>query len=158
MDKGKKGEVTLKRNTLIVLLVAILLLLILVFLLFLNKKDIDTNLSDIEDKQVETASSSIKIPGYSSISISKDKKDVQIALINPSGNPCYFVYELVLKDNNETLYKSKLIPPGKMIKDVKLNRALSEGEYKASIKISTTSLSDNSPMNGANVETVLIVE
>ncbi len=158
MDNSKKGEVTLKRHTLIVLLVVILVLLALVFFLILDKKDVDTNVSNIEDKQVETQSSSIRIPGYSSIVIERDKEDVQIALINPSGNPCYFVYELILKDGEESLYKSKLIPPGKMIRDVKLNRPLKEGEYNASFRITTTSLSDNSPMNGANVETVLIVK
>ena len=158
MDSIKKGEVTLKRSTLIVLFMLILLLLILVSFFVLNKKDIDTNISDIEDIEVVNNSSSIKIPGYTSILIDKDKKDVEIALINPSGNPCYFVYELVLMDNEESLYKSKHIPPGKMIKDVRLNRALKEGEYKAFIRITTTSISDNSPMNGANLETVLVVK
>ena len=158
MDNRKKGEVTLKRGTLLTLILVILVLLCLVFFLFFNKKDIDSNISNIEDKQIENQSASIRIPGYSSISIPKDKEDVQIALINPSGNPCYFVYELVLMDNEESLYKSKHIPPGKMIKDVRLNRALKEGEYRASVRITTTSLSDNSPMNGANVETLLIVK
>jgi hypothetical protein len=37
-------------------------------------------------------------------------------------------------------------------------RALSAGQYEATIKISTTSLEDGSAMNGANVETVLIVK
>lgn len=157
MNSIKKGEVTLKRNTLIVLLVLILVLLVLVIFFVVNKKDIDTVI-DIEDIQVVNDSSSIKIPGYSSILIDKDKEDVQIPLINPSGNPCYFSYELVLMDTDELLYKSKLIPPGKMIKDVRLNRALKEGEYRAYFRILTTSISDNSPMNGANMETVLIVK
>ena len=158
MDSIKKDELTLKRSTLVVLLVLILLLLILVFFFVLNKKDIDTNISDIEDNEVVNNISSIKIPGYTSILIDKDKKDVEIALINPSGNPCYFEYELVLMENGESLYRSSFIPPGKMIKGVRLNRALKEGEYKAFIRITTTSISDNSPMNGANLETVLVVK
>ncbi len=156
MKSGKKGEVTLKRGTLLVLIVLILTLLILVVFLCL-KKDIDTNISDIVDKQEAKESNSIKIPGYSYVTIEKDSKDVQIALVNPDGNPCYFTYELILMDNNESLYKSKLIPPGKMISDIRLNRPLEKGEYKAFIRVTTTSLSDNSPMNGADLETVLIV-
>ena len=35
---------------------------------------------------------------------------------------------------------------------------LAEGEYDATIKISTYSLTDQSAMNGANVETVLIAK
>jgi hypothetical protein len=37
-------------------------------------------------------------------------------------------------------------------------RALEAGEYNAIIKITTTSIADGSAMNGANVESVLIVK
>ena len=39
-----------------------------------------------------------------------------------------------------------------------LSRALEKGEYPAVIKITTTSLTDGSAMNGADVETVLIAQ
>jgi hypothetical protein len=39
-----------------------------------------------------------------------------------------------------------------------MTKALSAGEYNATIKITTTSLEDGSAMNGANVETVLNVK
>ena len=42
--------------------------------------------------------------------------------------------------------------------DITLSRALPAGEYNATIRISTASLEDGSAMNGANVETVLIVQ
>jgi hypothetical protein len=64
----------------------------------------------------------------------------------------------VLKETGESLYKSKLVPPGKAITEITMARALSAGQYEATIKISTTSLEDGSAMNGANVETVLIVK
>ena len=38
----------------------------------------------------------IRIPGYPSITIEADKKDVQMNLMNPEGNPCYFTFEIVL--------------------------------------------------------------
>lgn len=79
-------------------------------------------------------------------------------LWNPDGNPCYFTFELVLKDSDEVLYSSKLVPPGDVISDVTLSRALDAGEYQATLRITTTSLEDGSAMNGANVETVLIVQ
>lgn len=109
-----------------------------------------------EDKSGE--SEGIKIPGYPSITIAKDSKNVTMALLNPEGNPCYFKFELVLKDTDETIYESKLVPPGQAITDVTLTKPLSEGEYNAVIKISTYSLADQSAMNGANVETVLIAK
>lgn len=109
-----------------------------------------------EDKGGE--SEGIKIPGYPSITIAKDSKNVTMALLNPEGNPCYFKFELVLKDTDETIYESKLVPPGQAITDVTLTKPLSQGEHDAVIKISTFSLTDQSAMNGANVETVLIAK
>lgn len=126
-----------------------------------NQLDIDPNANDWNGQQLEDkggASEGIKIPGYPSITIPKDTKDVTVALLNPEGNPCYFKFELVLKDTGETIYTSKLVPPGKAITNITLSRALAEGEYDATIKISTYSLTDQSAMNGANVETVLIAK
>ena len=100
----------------------------------------------------------IKIPGYPSITIAKDTEDVQMALMNPEGNPCYFKFELVLKDSGETIFESKYVKPGDCIYDVHLNKSLAEGEYPATIKISTISLDGETPLNGANVETVLIAK
>jgi hypothetical protein len=100
----------------------------------------------------------IKIPGYPSIALPKDKETVNVALVNPEGNPCYFTFEIVLKDTGESLYKSKLVPPGKAITEITMARALEAGEYNAIIKITTTSVADGSAMNGANVETLLIMK
>jgi hypothetical protein len=100
----------------------------------------------------------IKIPGYPSITIAKDKQDVQMALMNPEGNPCYFKFEIVLKDSGKTIFESKYVKPGDCIYDVHLNKPLAAGEYPATIKISTISLDSETPLNGANVETVLIAK
>lgn len=100
----------------------------------------------------------IKIPGYPSITIPADTTDVTVALLNPEGNPCYFTFELVLSDTDEVLYTSKMVPPGQMVSNITLSRALPAGEYNATIRITTASLEDGSAMNGANVETVLIVQ
>ena len=128
-----------------------------------GKLDIDENAGNwngqqLPDKTEDAPAVGIKIPGYPSITLPKDQKTVNVALLNPEGNPCYFTFELVLKDTGETLYQSKLVPPGKAITEITMSRALSAGEYNATIKITTTSLEDGSAMNGANVETVLIVK
>ena len=100
----------------------------------------------------------IRIPGYPSITIPADSTDIEMNLENPAGNPCYFTFELVLKDTGETLYTSKMVEPGKAITNVTLSHGLEAGEYPAVIKISTASLEDGSAMNGANVETTLIAQ
>ena len=125
--------------------------------------DIDPNAgawdgSALPDKTEDKPAVGIKIPGYPSITLPADQQEVSVALLNPEGNPCYFTFELALRDTDEVLYTSKLVPPGQAISSITLSRALSAGEYNAVIRISTTSLEDGSAMNGANVETVLIVQ
>jgi len=123
--------------------------------------DIDPNAGNWDGSKPEDkggASQGIKIPGYPSITIAADTQDVKMALLNPEDNPCYFKFEIVLKDTNETIFESKYVEPGKAITDVTLTQPLSEGEYPAIIKISTLSLDGKNPLNGANVETVLIAK
>jgi hypothetical protein len=112
----------------------------------------------VPDKSTEPPAVGIKIPGYPSITLPADRQTVNMALLNPEGNPCYFTFEIVLKESGESLYQSKLVPPGQAITEVTLSRSLSAGVYDATIRITTTSLTDGSPMNGANVETVLTVQ
>lgn len=176
MEK-QTGSVTLSKRTLIIIIAAVLLLIAGGITLGLNwnnwfgdktpvgqtdfTPDIDADAGEWtgekpEDKGGEATG--IKIPGYPSITLPADKKDVTVALLNPEGNPCYFTFKLVLKDSGETLYTSKLVPPGKAITNITLSKPLAKGEYNATIQISTASLTDGSAMNGANVETVLIVK
>lgn len=123
--------------------------------------DLDPNAGTWEGSKPEEkggASKGIKIPGYPSITIQADTENVRMALLNPEGNPCYFKFEIVLKENNKTIFESKYVEPGKAITDVELTEPLSEGEYPAVIKISTLSLDGKNPLNGANVETILIAK
>ncbi|MCC8120697.1 MAG: hypothetical protein LIO42_01630 [Oscillospiraceae bacterium] len=106
----------------------------------------------------ESVSTGIQIPGYPSITIPAGEETVSVALLNPEGNPCYFTFTLVLKDTQEVLYTSGMVAPGQAITSITMSRALEAGEYDAVIQITTASLEDGSAMNGANVETTLIVQ
>ena len=175
------SQIVISKKTLRLSLIVLLLLIVGVVTLALNWNnwfgdvpegpsssqtgdlDIDENAGDwngekLPDQTDNAPAAGIKIPGYPSITLPKDQRTVNVALLNPEGNPCYFTFELVLKDTGETLYKSKLVPPGQAITEITMSKALSAGEYNATIKITTTSLEDGSAMNGANVETVLIVK
>ncbi|MBR2309431.1 MAG: hypothetical protein IKA47_02715 [Oscillospiraceae bacterium] len=175
------AQIVISKKTLIIALIVLLLLIAGAVTLALNWNnwfgdvpdgpsssqtgdwDIDPGTDDwdgekLPDKTDDAPAAGIKIPGYPSITLPKDQKTVNVALLNPEGNPCYFTFEIVLKETGESLYKSKLVPPGKAITEITMARALSAGQYEATIKISTTSLEDGSAMNGANVETVLIVK
>lgn len=123
--------------------------------------DIDPNAGNWEGQTPEDKGGEavgIKIPGYPSITIQQDVTDVKMALLNPEGNPCYFKFTIVLKDTGEVIYESQYVPPGQSIEDVTLTRPLAEGEYDATIQITTIGLDQVTPLNGANVETVLVVK
>jgi len=97
----------------------------------------------------------IQIPGYDTVRLPSGTTDVKMILLNPEGNPCYFVFELII--NGESYYKSDLVEPSKCIEDLKLTKPLPKGTHTAILKISTYSLDESlSPMNGANVEFELI--
>lgn len=119
--------------------------------------DLDPDASTQEAEESDPPEG-IRIPGYPSITIPADTKDVTVNLMNPEGNPCYFTFTLVLKDTDETIYQSKMVEPGKAITQITLSKELSAGEYPAILKISTAALDDGRAMNGANVETVLNVQ
>ena len=176
------SQIVISKKAFIIILLALLLLIVGIVTLAVNWNswfgtepdtnpttsqnndfDIDENAGEwngqtLPDKTEDAPAVGIKIPGYPSITLPKDQETVNVAFLNPEGNPCYFTFELVLKDTGETLYKSKLVPPGQAITEITMSKALSAGEYNATIKITTTSLADGSAMNGANVETVLIVK
>lgn len=100
----------------------------------------------------------IAIPGYPEIYADAGQTAMDVVLGNPEGNPCYFVYQLVLKETDEVLYISQQIPPGQAVPSITLARALDAGEYEAVLKISTYHVETQAAMNGADVETVLVVE
>ncbi len=119
--------------------------------------DLDPN-AGVSSNQEEEKPEGIRIPGYPAITIDAGETEVTMNLMNPEGNPCYFTFELVLTESNETIYTSKMVEPGKAITNVTLSRPLEKGEHPAVIKIATSSLEDGSQMNGANVETILVAE
>lgn len=160
MDKKKK-----KTAIIILCLCVVLALGLAAYVMSRQQKDSDSVFqpdldpnAGIATSQDEDKPEGIRIPGYPAITIPAGETEVTMNLMNPEGNPCYFTFELVLTDTDETIYTSKMVEPGKSITNVTLSKALDAGEHPAMIKISTASLTDGSPMNGANVETVLIAE
>lgn len=171
MDNAKSQ----KKNKKKAVLIAIILLLIAAAGVFVflnwntwfgssnnpsNPFSIDPNAGDAVPTEAATGSASkgIKIPGYPSITIAKDSENVKMALMNPEDNPCYFKFEIIFNETGEKIFESQYVPPGKTISDVTLTKPLAQGEYPATIKISTVALDQTTPMNGADVDTVLIAK
>ena len=85
-------------------------------------------------------------------------ENITVSFTNPEGNPCYFKFQLVLKDTGEVLWTSKDVPPGQAITKMDISRPLEAGSYNAILRITTKSLDTYAPMNGANMEFKLIAK
>lgn len=122
--------------------------------------DIEPNIKDYQDIHAnagDVAAGNFSAPGYSEVSFPAGKETVQMVLPNPVGNPCYLRFSLVLTDTGEVLYSSKLIPPGKAVTEITLNRPLERGTYDMEIQIGALSLDKSTELNGVNMKTKLTV-
>ena len=94
----------------------------------------------------------VSVPGLGYVNAQAGETAVNINLYNPEGNPCYFRYEIVLKDTEETIWQSdELIAPGMQINQIELSHALETGTYPAVLKITILSLDEQAELNGSEV-------
>lgn len=110
-----------------------------------------------ETTSSENSSQGIKVPGYADIEIDSGITNFPITLLNPSGNPCYFKFTLLLDETGEELGTTDYVKPGEAIKGLELSSPLKQGEYTLDINIQTKSLDTQEAMNGASVQTKLKV-
>lgn len=140
----------------------LLLILLLGASIFVPKNDtvpsapwnpnIDNGIFNETTTEEINRSGSIKISGFTAWSIPKNQKeDLSIRLINPEGNPCYFVFEMILTETNETIYSSKMIPPGSQLTSIDLNRSLPSGTYPAKVIVHTYEPETGTPMNTGEI-------
>lgn len=99
---------------------------------------------------------SINIPGYEALTLKADSRLQKVYLPNPKENAAYFVMTLTLEDG-EMLWTGKALYPGEAFTQITLKRALKAGEYAAKLHYDCFSVSDNTPLNGAEVKLNLTV-
>lgn len=157
---------------LVIILVLLCLIVYLVFSITSNGQEkytasdstaqlaIDPNAGELITPEAEQQEPGVAIPGWGSMTIQAGVTEVQTSLQNPEANEgwYYLTFELRLKDTNEVIFTTGLIPPGQYCNQVTLTRALEKGEYAAIIHVQPYRISDQSPTNNADMETVLIVE
>lgn len=108
--------------------------------------------------QGETApKDGIQIPGYPTLSADSATGAINTVFQNPEGNRCYFELTLTRSDTGEELWRSAKFKPGTGIQNPVLTTTLPPGTYPAVLTYTTTSLKDQSPMNGAVINTQLVV-
>ena len=99
---------------------------------------------------------SIAIPGYEKLSFAAGKTAQAVNLKNPAENACAFVLTLTL-EGGETLWTGKALSPGEAFTRITLSKALDAGDYPATLHYDCFSVTDNSPLNGAEVKLTIEV-
>lgn len=116
---------------------------------------------DVEATPAPTAEPGVVISGWGTLTLPAGVTEVNTSLPNSIKNEglYYLTYELRLKDTEEVLFTTGLIPPGLYCNAVTLSRALEPGEYPAVLRVQPYRISDQTPTsNNADLETLLIVE
>lgn len=110
----------------------------------------------------------VAIPGWGSITLPAGVTEAATTLKNPAANEgwYYLTFEMRLptvdeetgEESYEVLFTTGLIPPGQYCNQVTLTRALEPGEYNVILHVQPYRMSDKTPTNNADTQTLLIVE
>jgi len=159
-----------KKGFIVIIIIAVIIILALVGFIIWNSNNGNSggNIKYVEDTgsglffeegQDETQERGIAMPGWETMTIPANTKDVTVDFYNPETNKGYYhlTFELKLK-NGETLYKSGLVKAGDHIRNITLSKGLERGTYDAVLHIQPYTADDKLTMkNSANVSFKLIV-
>ena len=109
-----------------------------------------------QDMKSADEDAGIQIPYYSDVYMEGGTDTIDMTLVNPKENDCYFTYTFILSDTGEEIYQSDLIGPGRALEQVKLNQEVPNGTYKLNIRVDTYTMEDQETLNNAIVATNLI--
>ena len=113
--------------------------------------------SPVNGETIEPDPDHIAFPAYRDLKIEAGTDVLHTALWNPKKNTCYFQFTIKERKNDTVLYKSKLVEPGKAIKEVKLPKAVEAGTQEVTILVDTYDLNDQEVrLNSAKLEVKLI--
>lgn len=125
------------------------------------KLEIDANAGALITPTPAPTEPGIAIPGWGSITLPAGVTEAAASLQNPEENEgwYYMTFELRLKDTDEVIFTTGLIPPGQYCNKVTLTHPLEKGEYAAVVHVQPYRMDENqTPTNNADMETTLIVQ
>lgn len=113
--------------------------------------------SPVNGEKIDPDPNHIAFPAYQDMKIEAGTDILHVALWNPKKNTCYFKFTITEKDSKKVLYESKLVAPGKAIKEVPLSEVIPVGSREVVVSVDTFDLEDEEvPLNSARVEVKLI--
>ena len=146
---------------------------ILVLIMFMS---VTGNIKDKAEKENENVNSdfqqyqdfgftneeddTLSIYGIKEIKIKEGSTEAELNYVNPEQNADkYFIkISITLKENNENIYSSELIPPGMGLSEVNISRTFSKGVYPAIFHIQGYKMNDMSSAKGADFDIEIKVE
>ena len=130
--------------------------------------EIDPNAGELITPTPAPTEPGVAIPGWDSITLPAGVTEAATTLKNPDANAgwYYLTFEMRLptvdeetgEESYEVLFTTGLIPPGQYCNQVTLTRPLEAGEYNVILHVQPYRMSDKTPTNNADTETLLIVE
>ncbi len=102
----------------------------------------------------------IAIPGWAGLSIPAGVTEATLPLHNPEDNKdwYYLTFELRLKETDEVLFATGLIPPGLYCNKVVLSRPLEAGTYQCVLRVQPYFIRENpAPTNNAEFDITVSV-
>lgn len=123
--------------------------------------DVEQNLEKMTDEEMlkfmqsEVDKDNFNINLKHEITVSKESNIAQLAVKNKPTNAYSIQVEYLLKEGNERIYKSGLIPANRQLMEAKLSKKLSEGNYE--VMIIYTIFDDKKEVNQSTIDGVLYV-
>lgn len=120
-----------------------------------DKPAIET-MASVEAGNNGSSSPSITIPGYEKLVMKAGQVKQTVELFNPENNDCYMMIEILLPDGT-SVYKTGMLEPGTIIKEIDISKKLQAGSYDGAImRYSNFDLKNFQELNGA--ETIFNLE
>lgn len=164
IECGENEYVAIVKSNWIMFFIILMSIIALLLILSIGRHSGPKLDSDAKDyvanieRPADWDSSKIAIPGFNEIKAKYGEGAAYVALWNPMDNPVYFEYDIVMDETGENILKTDLIPPGKAVTELPLDKNLKIGTYDITIKVNTYSVDDHTkPMNGGEVKTKLVI-
>ena len=114
---------------------------------------------DVKSDFLDNEDEVLSIYGIKEIKIKEGSNEAELYYLNPEQNAdkYYIVVSIRLKESNELIYSSDLIPPGKGLSSIELLRSFECGTYDAVFHIQSYKMNDLSSAKAADLDIRIIV-
>lgn len=122
---------------------------------------VDPNAGELITPTPSPTDPGVVIQGWTAVKVPAGALEANVSFYNPEENAGWYdlTFELILKETEEVVFTTGLIPPGKYCNKVTLSRSFETGVYEAILHVQPYYMNEEqSPTNDLNMDIRLIVE